>query len=58
MKIHVLASDLVTRQTLWGSVKNDEQVKYKGEPVLLSAVELAGMYAHAYQNDARPMTLT
>ena len=57
MKTHIPATDLVTRQTLWASVKNDEQVKYKGEPVLLPAAELAGMYAHAYAHTARPMTI-
>jgi len=57
MKIHVPATDLVTRQTLWASVKNCEQVKYKGEPVVLSTAELAGMYAHAYAHTACPMTI-
>jgi len=56
-KIHVPATDLVTRQTLWASVKNDEQVKYKGESVLLTAVELASWCAHAYADTARPMTI-
>ena len=57
MKIHVPATDLVTRQTLWASVKNDEQVKYKSEPVLLTAVELASWCAHAYADTDRPMTI-
>lgn len=57
--IYNIATDIATRQTIWvgtnaaqGKVQSNshnEQLEYDG----LTAIELAGMYAHQYRKEAR-----
>lgn len=48
MIVYRSASDIQTRQTVWVCYKNESPVKYKDEVTVLSAADIAGMYAECY----------
>jgi hypothetical protein len=48
MLVYRSASDIQTRQTVWVCYKNEVPVKYKDVVTVLSAADIAGMYAECY----------
>ena len=51
------ASDLQTRQTVWALLKNGSPVCAKGEPGILTAVEIAGFFFRKYGKDPKPLEI-
>jgi hypothetical protein len=51
------ASDLQTRQTVWALLKNGSPVCAKGEPGILTAVEIAGFFFRKYGEDLKPLEI-
>ena len=51
MTVYRSASNIQTREAVWVCYKNETPVLYKGEVSVLSAVDIAGMYAECYADD-------
>ena len=51
------ASDLQTRQIVWALLKNGSPVCAKGEPGILTAVEIAGFFFRKYGKDLKPLKI-
>ena len=51
------ASDLHTRQTVWALLKNGSPVCAKGEPGILTAVEISAHYFKKYGEPLKPLDL-
>lgn len=51
------ASDLQTRQIVWALLKNGSPVCAKGEPGILTAVEIAGFFFRKYGKDLKPLEI-
>lgn len=49
------ATDLRTRQLVWAYLKNGSPVCAKGEPGILTAVEIAGFYFKKYGEPLKPL---
>ena len=51
------ATDLNTRQLVWAYLKNGSPVCAKGEPGILTAVEIAGFYFKKYGEPLKPLAV-
>ena len=51
------ATDLQTRQTVWALLKNGSPVCAKGEPGILTAVEISAHYFKKYGEPLKPLDL-